>query len=327
MSMLFSGRATSGASARKVGLARRFIMFWIDHFRQALFSLGELWRTPSASLLTIAVLGVSLTLPTTLHLLVKNVQQISDGFTDAAEISLFIKEDSSDKQIASLVHILQADKDIARVTWITKQQALTEFSQVSGFGSALSLLTDNPLPDVLLVLPKNTAAEQARQLLSRLQNERLVESGKLDIDWLTRLDAIVTLLRQAVLVIALLLLSAVLLIIGNTIRLSIMNKKDEIEVMKLVGATDAFIQRPFLYSGVWFGVFGGLLAFLIVEAMLWWLQTAISSVTSLYQSQFQLMSLGLAEFVGLMLIAITLGLAGSYLSVRRHISGIEPTGP
>lgn len=327
MSMLFTGRATSGASARKVGIARRFIMFWLNHVRQALFSLGELWRTPSASLLTIAVLGVSLTLPTTLHLLVKNVQQISDGFTEAAEISLFIKQDSSENQIASLVHILQADKDIARVSWITKQQALAEFSQVSGFGSALALLTDNPLPDVLLVLPKNTAAEQAKQLLTRLQQERLVESGKLDIDWLSRLDAIVSLLRQAVLVIALLLLSAVLLIIGNTIRLSIMNKKDEIEVMKLVGATDAFIQRPFLYSGVWFGVFGGLLSYLIVEAMLWWLQSTIGNLTSLYQSQFQLMSLSLAEFVSLMLMAISLGLLGSFLSVRRHISSIEPTGP
>lgn len=327
MSMLFTGRVTSGASSRKVGLARRFVMFWLDNLRQALFSLGELWRTPSASILTIAVLGVSLTLPTTLHLLVKNVQQISDGFTEAAEISLFIKEGSSEKQIASLVHILQADKDIARVSWINKQQALAEFSQVSGFGTALSLLSDNPLPDVLLVLPQNTAAEQAKQLLTRLQNEALVETGKLDIDWLTRLDAIVSLLRQAVLVIALLLLSAVLLIIGNTIRLSIMNKKDEIEVMKLVGATDAFIQRPFLYSGVWFGVFGGLLSYLIVEVMLLWLQSAIGNLTSLYQSQFQLMSLSLTEFISLMLIAVILGLSGSYISVRRHISSIEPTGP
>ncbi|MGI5308406.1 permease-like cell division protein FtsX [Rheinheimera sp. WS51] len=327
MSMLFSGRVTSGASARKVGPVRRFLMFWIDHVRQALFSLGELWRTPSASMLTIAVLGVSLTLPTTLHLLVKNVQQISDGFTEAAEISLFIKEGSSDKQIAGLVHILESDKEIARVTWINKQQALDEFSQVSGFGSALSLLKANPLPDVLLVLPSNTAAEPAKQLLTRLLNERLVDTGKLDIDWLIRLEAIVSLLRQAVLVIALLLLSAVLLIIGNTIRLSIMNKKDEIEVMKLVGATDAFIQRPFLYSGVWFGVFGGLVSFLIVEMMLWWLQGAIGGVTSLYQSQFQLMSLNFSEFIGLMLIAVLLGLGGSYLSVRRHISSIEPTGP
>jgi cell division transport system permease protein len=302
-------------------------MFWINHVRQALSSLGELWRTPSASVLTIAVLGVSLTLPATLHLLVKNVQQVSDSFTQAAEISLFIKEGSTETQISSLQQILQADHEIARVNYISKQQALDEFAQVSGFGPALTYLNENPLPDVLLVLPKNTGAQSARDLLARLSKERIVEFGKLDIDWLTRLDAIVSLLRQAVLVIAILLLGAVLLIIGNTIRLSIMNKKDEIEVMKLVGATDAFIQRPFLYSGVWYGVFGGLLAYLIVEAMLWWLQGAIASVTSLYDSSFSLMALSLGEFSSLMLLAMLLGLSGSYLSVRRHISAIEPTGP
>lgn len=327
MSILFSGRASSGASAHKVSLGRRFVMFWVNHVRQALFSLGELWRTPSASILTIGVLGVSLTLPATLHLLVKNVQQVSDSFTQAAEISLFVKDGTDDMQINSLLKILQADNDIARVTHISKQQALDEFADVSGFGSALTYLTDNPLPDVLLVLPKNTSAVSARQLLERLSKERIVEFGKLDIDWLTRLDAIVSLLRQAVLVIAVLLLGAVLLIIGNTIRLSIMSKKDEIEVMKLVGATDAFIQRPFLYSGVWFGVFGGLLAFLIVEAMLWWLQGAIGSVTSLYDSEFRLMAFSITEFFSLMLLAVLLGLTGSYLSVRRHISAIEPTGP
>ena len=327
MSILFSGRASSGAAAHKISLGRRFVMFWVNHVRQALASLGELWRTPSASLLTIGVLGVSLTLPVTLHLLVKNMQQVSDSFTQAAEISLFIKDGSSPTQIGSLKAILQGDAAIARVTHISKQQALAEFAEVSGFGPALNYLTDNPLPDVLLVLPKNTQADAARALLNRLNKERLVEYGKLDIDWLTRLDAIVSLLQQAVAVIALLLLGAVVLIIGNTIRLSIMNKKDEIEVMKLVGATDAFIQRPFLYSGVWFGVFGGLLAYLIVETMLLWLQGAIISVTELYGSEFRLMSLSVAEFFGLMLLAVLLGLTGSYLSVRRHISAIEPTGP
>ncbi|MBU1310975.1 MAG: permease-like cell division protein FtsX [Gammaproteobacteria bacterium] len=327
MSILFSGRAASGAATHKIGFVRHFVMFWVNHLRQALASLGELWRTPSASLLTIGVLGVSLTLPVTLHLLVKNMQQISDSFTQAAEISLFIKQDSSQTQIDSLKTILQADAAIARVTHISKQQALAEFAAVSGFGPALDYLTENPLPDVLLVLPKNTQAEAARALLNRLNKERIVEYGKLDIDWLTRLDAIVSLLQQAVAVIALLLLGAVVLIIGNTIRLSIMNKKDEIEVMKLVGATDAFIQRPFLYSGVWYGVFGGLLAYLIVETMLVWLQGAILSVTALYGSEFRLMSLSVAEFFALMLLAVLLGLAGSYLSVRRHISAIEPTGP
>lgn len=326
MSILFSGRA-AGASSHKIGFIRRFLMFWVHHARQAVASLGELWRTPSASLLTIGVLGVSLTLPATLHLLVKNVQQISDSFTQAAEISLFIKEDATDRQIASLVTILNGQPDVAQVTHITKQQAMDEFRQVSGFGSALNYLTDNPLPDVILVLPKNTSAAASQALLQRLSQERIVDFGKLDIDWLTRLDAIVSLLKQAVMVIAILLLGAVLLIIGNTIRLSIMNKKDEIEVMKLVGATDAFIQRPFLYTGLWFGVFGGLLSFIIVEAMLFWLQGAIVDVTELYQSHFRLLSMSFTEFLGLLGIAVLLGLTGSYMSVRRHIQAIEPTGP
>ncbi|MDX3773224.1 permease-like cell division protein FtsX [Chromatiaceae bacterium AAb-1] len=326
MSILFSGRA-SGAKMHRISMVRRFLMFWVNHVRQAISSLGELWRTPSASMLTIGVLGVSLTLPATLHLLVKNVDQISDSFTQAAEISLFIKEGTSTTQINSLQTILQADPEIAQVRHISKQQAMEEFRQVSGFGAALNYLADNPLPDVLLVLPKNTSAAAAQALQQRLSRERIIEFGKLDIDWLTRLDAVVSLLQQAVIVIAVLLLGAVLLIIGNTIRLSIMNKKDEIEVMKLVGATDAFIQRPFLYTGVWFGVFGGLLAFLIVEAMLLWLQGAIVDVTSLYESHFRLMALSFTEFTGLILIAVLLGLTGSYLSVRRHIQGIEPTGP
>jgi cell division transport system permease protein len=113
-------------------------------------------------------------------------------------------------------------------------------------------------------------------------------------------------------------------VIGNTIRLSIMDKKAEIEVMKLVGATDAFIQRPFLYTGIWLGVFGGFLAFLVVELMLWWLQGAIATVTQLYQSDFVLNSLSLREFGYLMLIAVTLGLVGSYIAVRSHIKAIEP---
>jgi len=160
--------------------------------------------------------------------------------------------------------------------------------------------------------------------MQKLQKERHVELAQLDISWLERLAALMNLLQQAVYTIAVLLLSAALLVIGNTIRLSIMDKKAEIEVMKLVGATDAFIQRPFLYTGLWLGVFGGFLAFVVVELMLWWLRSAISTVTQLYQSDFVLNSLSVQEFGWLMLIAILLGLVGSYIAVRSHIKAIEP---
>ncbi|EJI86311.1 cell division protein [Alishewanella aestuarii B11] len=324
MSILFSSRA-HGAKASRVNAIQRVVMFFVHHIRQAVFSLGELWRTPGSSLMTIAVLGLSLTLPTTLHLLVKNVQQISGGFAKAAEINLFIRDTATPQQVQSLKTILEADSQIVGVRHISKEAAMAEFREASGFGAALNYLTDNPLPDVLVVLPVHTEPAAARQLQQQLEKERIVEFAKLDLEWLQRLDALVLLLQQAVVAIGLLLLSAVLLIVSNTIRLSIINKRDEIEVMKLVGATDAFIQRPFLYTGLWFGVFGGLLAFLVTEALLWWLRSAIASISSLYQSDFQLQAMSLHEFGGLLLLAILLGVMGSYLSVRRHLRAIEPS--
>ncbi|MBU2342665.1 MAG: permease-like cell division protein FtsX, partial [Gammaproteobacteria bacterium] len=233
MSILFQGRAT-GATAVKQSLWNRFVMFWVHHIRQALTSLGEIWLTPASSLLTVAVLGVSLTLPVTLHLMVKNLQQVSSSIDQAAQISLFLKADTNETQIAELIALLQANPEVADVQFIDKGQALAEFTAESGFGDAFSYIEDNPLPHVMLVSPKNTSSVAASALLETLKQERYVELAKLDIGWLERLDAIVSLVRQVAMAVALLLMVAVLLVVGNTIRLMILNKKDEIEVMKLV---------------------------------------------------------------------------------------------
>ncbi|HCU64846.1 MAG TPA: cell division protein FtsX [Rheinheimera sp.] len=323
MSMLFAGRAV-GATASQPNVLQKLLRAVLTHVRQAITSLGELWRSPLWALITVAVLGISMTLPTTLHLLVKNVQQVSRSYDESFEISLFLKNDANATDIATLVTLLQGDAEVAKVRLIDKAAAMAEFKQQSGFGEALAFLDQNPLPDVLLVTPKKNQPAAAEALMHKLEKERFVELAKLDISWLERLAALMNLMQQAVYTIAVLLLSAALLVIGNTIRLSIMDKKAEIEVMKLVGATDAFIQRPFLYTGIWLGVFGGFLAFLVVELMLWWLQGAIATVTQLYQSDFVLNSLSLREFGYLMLIAVTLGLVGSYIAVRSHIKAIEP---
>jgi len=323
MSMLFSGRAV-GATATQPNLLQKVLRGVLTHLRQAITSLGELWRSPLWTLITVAVLGVSMTLPTTLHLLVKNIQQISRSYDQSFEISLFLQNDTTPTEITTLVTLLQGDPQVAKVRLIDKAAAMTEFKQQSGFGEALAFLDQNPLPDVLLVTPKINQPAAAEALMQKLQKERYVELAKLDISWLERLAALMNLLQQAVYTIAVLLLCAALLVIGNTIRLSIMDKKAEIEVMKLVGATDAFIQRPFLYTGIWLGVFGGFLAFVVVELMLWWLRSAIATVTQLYQSDFVLNSLSMPEFGWLMLIAVSLGLIGSYIAVRSHIKAIEP---
>jgi cell division transport system permease protein len=323
MSILFSGRAV-GATATQPNMLQKLLRGIFTHLRQAITSLGELWRSPLWTLITVAVLGVSMTLPTTLHLLVKNIQQVSRSYDQSFEISLFLQNETTPTEIATLVTLLQGDPQVAKVRLIDKAAAMTEFKQQSGFGEALAFLDQNPLPDVLLVTPNINQPAAAEALMQKLQKERYVELAKLDISWLERLAALMNLLQQAVYTIAILLLSAALLVIGNTIRLSIMDKKAEIEVMKLVGATDAFIQRPFLYTGIWLGVFGGFLAFVVVEVMLWWLRSAITTVTQLYQSDFVLNSLSMQEFGWLMLIAVLLGLVGSYIAVRSHIKAIEP---
>ena len=254
------------------------------------------------------------------------MQQVSSGFEEASEISLFVKESMNEQETQTLVKRLALYPEVESVTFISKQQALQEFKQVSGFGQALSYLNSNPLPDVVLVIPtsRHRQPNAAKVLLTKLESEREVDFGKLDIAWLERLNALLSLLKESVITIALLLLTSVTLIIGNTIRLSIMDKKEEIQVMKLVGATNTFIHAPFLWTGIWYGVIGGLFAFICVALMMWWLSTAVSSVASVYQTSFSLIGLTLKEFGSLVLLATSLGFIGSYLSVNRYIKEIEP---
>ena len=325
MSLLFKSRNSQNERQKKSFLAAPYF-FFINLIRQGVHSLGEMWRTPLASLMTIAVLGLSLTLPATLYLVVKNVSQVSSGFEDAAEISLFVKETMSEQQTQTLVKRLALYPEVDKVEFISKGDALTEFKQVSGFGQALEYLDANPLPDVVIVTPtaRYRQPNTAKQLLQKLEAEREVDFGKLDIAWLERLNALLSLLKESVITIALLLLTSVTLIIGNTIRLSIMDKKDEIQVMKLVGATNTFIQAPFLWTGIWYGIIGGLFSFICVALMMWWLGAAVSDVAGVYETSFDLIGLTLTEFGILVALATGLGFVGSYLSVNRYIKEIEP---
>lgn len=324
MSILFKGREVS-ASPQQMGVGR-LLYSWRTALQQAILALDDIWRTPLASLMTILVLGLSLTLPASLYVVVKNVQSVNYGWQNAAEISLFLKANLSDTSRASLVQKLALYPEIAEVKLVTADQALNEFKSLSGFGQALNYLDENPLPDVVLVTPQpqHKKPEAARALLDKLQTLPEVELGKMDIEWLERLHAILSLLKQSVTTVAALLLCSVILIIGNTIRLSILSKKEEIEVMKLVGATDAFIHRPFLLTGLWYGVVGGVIAWLAVGLMSVWMEGAVSQVAGVYNSQFQLTGLDVIEVLLMFGLAIGLGLAGSYFSVMRYIKDIEP---
>jgi len=315
------------AKSKKPSLFRRILALPIRHLQQAIGSLGDLWRTPFTSVMTIVVLGISLTLPATLHLFVKNAQSVTEQWDSASEITLFVKLSVNDKAAQNLVQRIGLYPEVEKVTYISATQALEEFKVLSGFGQALEYLDKNPLPATILVTPTKRASQvlAARELLVKLEQEREVEQGKLDLEWLTRLEAMAQLIEDIVLSVALLLCLSVVLIIGNTIRLAILNQKDAIAVMKLVGATDSFIQRPFLYSGVWYGVFGGIFASLAVFILAEYLSGAMNQLTTLYSSSFELQGLTFSELSLLILLAVLLGLSGSYMSVRRHIKAIEPT--
>ena len=310
----------------KLPMTGRIVMFFIRHVQQAMSSIGELWRNPLSSIMTMAVLGVSLSLPAALQVLVKNAESITHNWDSAAQISLFIDPKYSEQRTQSLITRIKVFPEVADINYISREQALLEFQTLSGFGDALSYLDTNPLPAVVMVTPTNrySSPEGAKTLLQKLQKQPEVSFGRLDIEWLERLQAVVNLLERTVSAIAILLIFAVILIIGNTIRLAIMNRRTEIEVMKLVGATEGFIQRPFLYTGIWYGVIGGILAWIIINLLVWYLDGALAELLGLYGSQISMQTLTLNELLQLVAIASFLGWLGSYISVRQHISTIEP---
>lgn len=301
--------------------------YFTHHLWVLVSSLGVLWRTPFATFMTAAVIGIALALPAGLHVLLQNVQKLSTGWEGTAQMSLFIKQGVSEKRIQSLAKKLRSWEGVADVRYISRKQALEEFRELSGFGGALDSLDENPLPAVLTVQPTTDAAEPAQMelLLAKVRDLESVDLAQLDMEWVRRLSGIIELGKRGVLLLAGLLALAILLVVGNTIRLTILNRRDEIIVTKLIGATNAFIRRPFLYTGFWYGLMGAMLAWILVGSLLALLNDPVSRLSILYNSQFSLGGLNLETTVILLGAGISLGLLGSWLAVGRHLQAIEPT--
>ncbi|MEW8187723.1 MAG: permease-like cell division protein FtsX [Candidatus Thiodiazotropha endolucinida] len=300
---------------------------WLQrHAQVALASLGRLVNNHLASLMTCAVIGIALAMPVGLHVLLGNLQHVSGAWDSGASISLFLKQSVSDKQAASLADKLRRHQRIETVELITREAALDEFQQLSGYAEALEALDSNPLPAVLIILPKAefTTAETAQLLVRELKLLPDADIVQLDLQWVRRLQAITVIAQRAVVVLAALLGMAVLLIVGNTIRLEIQNRHAEIEITKLIGATNAFIRRPFLYTGFWYGLFGGVIAWLLIAIAITLLSGPIANLANLYESSFNLASFDIATIASLLLGSSLLGLAGAWLAVGRHLSAIEP---
>lgn len=315
------------AAPRRLGMAARF-RSWAEHHLQAMFNtLGRMIRAPLSTLMTVAVIGIALSLPTGLYVVLQGARTVSAGWEDAAQISLFLRKNTPPAEVERLAREIGAMAQVSTVTHVSPDAALEEFQRLSGFGQALEVLQDNPLPSVLVVRPRPEAAtpQTVESLLTRLRALPAVESAQLDLEWVKRFYAIMQIVQRAVVVLGVLLALAVLLVIGNTIRLSIQSRREEIVVQKLIGATNGFVRRPFLYGGLFHGLFGAVFAWLLVTLALWLLAGPVRRLSALYDSSFTLGGIGGGLSLLLLGGGLLLGLLGAWLAVNRHIRAIEPS--
>jgi cell division transport system permease protein len=296
------------------------------HIQALLGSLGRLVRSPISTGLNVLVIALALALPTALRLLVVNAEVATGSFSNAVELSVYLKTDVSFPKAQQLERSARVRPDVARVELISADKAMEEFRKYSGFGSALDALKDNPLPHVLHVQPKfdeqsSAAVESLRRYFTAWPEVDLVQ---VDTEWVMRFNAILDVLRHLLVIAAVLLSAGVLAVIGNTIRLEILNRRAEIEVTKLVGGSNAFVRRPFLYTGALYGFAGALVAWAIVEAAVIVLGQPIATLSALYGSRFSLQGPPRDDVAILLATGVVLGWIGAWISAARHLRRIEP---
>ena len=294
------------------------------HKQVAKEALSRMLVTPVASLMTILVLGITLALPATLSMTLDNLQVAAGNTSSVVRLSLYLDANVSNSKALALKQDLQADPAVRQVTYISPKQGLAEFEKYSGLGQALKLLDENPLPGVLDVAPKDTTPLAVSNLQNRLVRLGGVDEVRVDNEWLKRLHAMLELGERALNGLTTLVVLAVLLAVGNTIRLLVVNRKDEIKVIKLVGGSDSFVMLPFLYSGLWYGLLGGVLAWVVTAGLWFMVAGSANALASLYQSSFQMNFPDLGTTCTVIFGSVLLGVTGAFFTSWRQLRDIDP---
>ncbi|HLY51891.1 MAG TPA: permease-like cell division protein FtsX [Steroidobacteraceae bacterium] len=298
----------------------------VGHLQALLGSLGRLARNPLATLLTLVVIALALALPASLRLLVTNAQAATGNFGSAIELSVYFKTDVSLAKARQLAEAARGRRDVAQATLISAEQGLEDFRTYSGFGDALAALRENPLPHVLHVRPRVEASSPAalEALRGYFRAWPEVDLVQVDSQWVQRFNGILEVLRELLLMAAGLLGIGVIAVIGNTIRLEIAGRRAEIEVIKLVGGSNAFVRRPFLYIGLLYGLGGALLAWAIIALAIYLLGDSVANLARLYGSRFMLQGPTAGDVGALLVGGAALGWVGAWISAARHLRSIEP---
>ena len=295
------------------------------HAQSGIGALGTLSRNPVATALTVAVIGIALALPAALGVLVQSGRALAGGWADVRDFSVYLVPGVAVERAETLADELRGKPGVASVRLIPADAAAAELGKDPGFAGAMAALENNPLPHTLVVRPAETLdGAGLEQLGTEVRAAPGVELVKLDLQWVERLNALLDFLRRLGVMIGSLLVAAVIIVVGNTIRLDIQNRSAEIEVAKLLGATDAFVRRPFLYLGLWYGILGGALAVLILLAGLWALGGPVSRLAGLYGSSFALGGASGGSVLAVLAGGVLAGWGGAWLAVSRHLAAIQP---
>jgi len=286
--------------------------------------LRRIFASPLAGALNIIVIGIALSLPAGMYVLLQNVQGMVAELSGTPQISLFMEMNARTNDVDDLRKKLIQHPAVASIEFVARDQALEQLKQSTGLADVIGGLEKNPLPDAFIIHPKPGEAQALEALRAELEKLPRVEQAQLDSAWAYKLEALLKFGRVAVLILASLLSLALVAITFNTIRLQILTRREEIEVSKLIGATNAFIRRPFLYFGATQGLLGGIAAYLIITLSLMLLNRQLGALAQLYASQFTLHPLSPGDSLTLLLFSMYLGWLGAWLSVARHLSQIEP---
>lgn len=317
-------KAAAEPRRARVPLRARLRAWRDQHFYSFFSSLGRLASRPLANALTVFVLGFALALPLLFFLAFDNARDLSGGLREAREITAFLKPSADAAAVDALAGELRRRGDVASVGVRTPEQGLAEFRQLSGFGDALDALGSNPLPGVLVVTPAAASGLDQPPVLAALQSDSRVDMVQYDATWRRKLSDILHFGERMVAVIAALLALATLLVIGNTVRMDIQARSAEISVMQLIGASDGFVRRPFLYAGFWYGLFGGLFALAIVVGVELALATPAQRLMDGYGGRFVLHGLGANVALAVIASSAMLGWFGAWLVTSRHLAAGRP---
>ncbi|WP_411705328.1 permease-like cell division protein FtsX [Edaphovirga cremea] len=322
--MANSPRTASDAKAAKSKALRGG---WREQWRYAwMNALSDILRQPLATLLTIMVIAISLTLPSVCYLVWKNVNTAAQQWYPTPQLTVYLDKSLDDDAAENVVKALRAEAGVEKVNYLSRDEAMGEFRNWSGFGGALDMLEENPLPAVAIITPKLNfqSSETLNTLRDRVAAVQGIDDVRMDDSWFARLAALTGLVGQVAAMIGILMIVAVFLVIGNSVRLSIFSRRDTINVMKLIGATDGFILRPFLNGGAMLGFFGALLSLVLSQALVLRLESVVLQVAAVFGTTFTLHGLAWDESLLLLLISAMIGWIAAWLATVQHLRRFTP---